>query len=89
MKTSVTTKGQIVIPVALRRKYAIRKGTQIQVADDHGRIVLRPVTRQATRELLDRLQGSLKGSGILKSLMEERVRDRKREDAGWMPPRIR
>ena len=88
MEARVTTKGQIVIPATLRRKYGIRKGTRVKIDDDDGRIVLRPATRQALEKLLDRLQGSLKGSGILQSLMEERARDREKEDAGWTPPSV-
>ena len=76
MHTIATTKGQIVIPVALRRKYAIRKGTRISITEDDGRIILAPVTAH----LVDRLRGKYKGSGMLRSLMEERARDRKRED---------
>ena len=89
MRTQVTTKGQIVIPAPLRRKYGIRKGTRINIADQGGRIVLRPVTPEATRDLLDRLQGSLKGSGVVESLLQERARDREREDARRTSPRLR
>ena len=88
MRARVTTKGQIVIPAPLRRKYGIRKGTVIAIADHEGRLSLRPQTRQALKKTLDRLQGSLKGAGMLQALMEERARDREREDAGWTPPRV-
>ncbi len=89
MQARVTTKGQIVIPAPLRRKYGIKRGTRVEIDDEAGRIVLRPATRKAIENLLDRLQGSLKGSGMLQSLMEERARDREREDAGWNPPSVR
>lgn len=52
----------------------------------------RPRTKQAFEKLLDKMQGSLKGSGVLRSLMEERRRDREREDPGWtrpQPPHLR
>ncbi len=75
METYATTKGQIVIPAALRRKYGIRPGTRILVYDDGEHILLKPVTEQ----WVGKLQGSLKGSGALKLLMEERARDRERE----------
>jgi AbrB family looped-hinge helix DNA binding protein len=75
MQTYATTKGQIVIPSALRRKYGIKVGTKILVYDDGERIILKPVTEQ----YLKGLQGVLKGKGALKTLLEERAKDRERE----------
>ena len=75
MKTYATTKGQIVIPSALRRKYGIKIGTKILVYDEADRIILKPVTEQ----YLTGLQGVLKGKGALKALLQERAKDRERE----------
>ncbi len=68
METHATEKGRIIIPAALRRKYGIRNGTRIIVADTGDSIVLKPITEQYLR----RLQGSLKGKGGLKELIRER-----------------
>ena len=68
MKTRVTAKGQIVIPAILRRKYGIREGTRIVITDNGDSIVLKPITE----EYLKKLQGSLKGTRALKTLMDER-----------------
>jgi AbrB family looped-hinge helix DNA binding protein len=68
METHATAKGQIVIPAALRRKYGIKNGTRIIVTDVGNAILLKPVTEQYLRNL----QGSLKGKGGLKTLMDER-----------------
>ncbi|MCK6585002.1 MAG: AbrB/MazE/SpoVT family DNA-binding domain-containing protein [Anaerolineales bacterium] len=68
MKVQVSTKGQIIIPAALRRKYGIRNGTRIIVTDAGNSIILKPMTEQ----YLKNLQGSLKGRGGLKMLLEER-----------------
>ena len=75
METYATTKGQIVIPSALRRKYGIKVGTRILVYDDGESIILKPVTEQYLRNL----QGSIKGKGSLKILTEER---NKNQEAG-------
>ena len=75
METYATVKGQIVIPAALRRKYGIKKGTKLIVSDTGDGIVLKPVTEQ----YLKNLQGSLKGKGGLKVLVEGRRSDRERE----------
>jgi len=68
METHSTTKGQIVIPAILRRKYGIKEGTRIIISDNGDSITLKPVTD----EYLKRLQGSLKGKGALKVLIDER-----------------
>jgi len=75
MKTHVSAKGQIVIPAALRRKYGIKSGTKIIVTDAGDAIILKPVTEQ----YLKNLQGSLKGKGALKVLLEERRKDKEKE----------
>jgi AbrB family looped-hinge helix DNA binding protein len=75
METYATVKGQIVIPAPLRRKYGIKNGTKIIITDIGDAIVLKPVTEQ----YLKNLQGSLKGKGGLKTLLEERRKDMERE----------
>jgi AbrB family looped-hinge helix DNA binding protein len=76
MKTevsTVTTKGQLVIPAKLRRKYAIRKGTQVAFVEEENRLVLQPLTSEFIRSL----RGSLKGEpSAMKVLLAERKRDR-------------
>jgi AbrB family looped-hinge helix DNA binding protein len=76
MKTevsTVTTKGQLVIPAKLRRKYAIRKGTQVAFVEEENRLVLQPLTPEFIRSL----RGSLKGEpSAMKILLAERKRDR-------------
>jgi AbrB family looped-hinge helix DNA binding protein len=71
---TVTTKGQLVIPSRLRRKYAIHKGTQIAFLEEGDRIILQPVTP----EFVSSLRGCLPAdAGALKILLEERRRERK------------
>lgn len=75
METYATVKGQIVIPASLRRKYGIKDGTKIIITDIGDAIVLKPVTEQ----YLKNLQGSLKGKGGLRVLLEERAKDKEGE----------
>lgn len=75
MKTCATSKGRIVIPAMLRKKYGIKNGTKIIFTDIGNAIVLKPVTEQ----YLKSLQGSLKGKCGLKTLMGERSKDTERE----------
>ena len=76
MRTHASSKGQVVIPAQLRKKYGIKEGTPLAVTDTGDAIELKPITE----EYLKRLQGSLKGGGGLKTLLEERRKDRERED---------
>jgi AbrB family looped-hinge helix DNA binding protein len=71
--STVTTKGQLVIPSKLRRKYGIRKGTRVAIIEDGSRIVLQPLTREYIRSL----RGSLKGEpSMLEFLKESRKQER-------------
>jgi AbrB family looped-hinge helix DNA binding protein len=71
--STVTTKGQLVIPAKLRRKYGIRKGTRVAMIEEENRIILQPLTREFIRSV----RGSLKGEpSALIFLKEGRSLDR-------------
>ncbi len=74
METTATTKGQIVIPATVRRQLGIKEGTRIhiEVDEQNRRIILTPITREFIRSL----RGKDKGLGLLKSLMDDRTRER-------------
>ena len=74
METIARTKGQIVIPSSIRRRFEIKEGTRIAVeVDEKARqIILTPITR----EHIHSLRGRFKGKGLMKELMEERKRER-------------
>ena len=74
METIATVKGQIVIPSSVRRKLSIKPGTriEIEVDEEHQRIILTPITR----EYIHSLRGKYKGKGLLKALMAEKKRER-------------
>ena len=67
-----TVKGQVVIPRWLRKEFEIDAGSRAQVYAEGDHIVLRPITPRYVRSL----RGSLKGTGVLKALMEDRKRKR-------------
>ena len=72
--STVTTKGQLVIPAKLRRKYAIREGTQVAFVEEENRLVLQPLTP----DFVSSLRGSLKGDrSALNILLADRKRERK------------
>jgi AbrB family looped-hinge helix DNA binding protein len=74
VETTVSTKGQIVIPSSIRRKLGIEDGTRIhiEVGERNMQIVLTPITREFIRSL----RGKYKGRGMLKALEEDRKRER-------------
>jgi AbrB family looped-hinge helix DNA binding protein len=67
-----SVKGQVVIPSWLRQVFEIEEGTRALVYQDGDAIILKPITPGHIKNL----RGSLKGSGVLKSLMDDRKRER-------------
>jgi len=59
--TTVSTKGQFVIPSDIRQSLGIKPGTRVAVTLEGSRIVLEPVTE----ELVDKTRGMLKGKAHL------------------------
>jgi AbrB family looped-hinge helix DNA binding protein len=67
-----TTKGQVVIPVWLRRQFGIEEGTKASVtATDEG-ILLKPITRAYIKSL----RGKHKHLPLMEALAEDRKRER-------------
>lgn len=67
--TTVTTKGQIVIPAAVRKKLNIRKGEKLSVMERDGKIILEPVREDPVKAG----RGMLRTGGrVLKQLLEDR-----------------
>ena len=71
-EVSVTKKGQITIPVDLRRRFGIREGSRVEVKVVEGRIVI-----EKSMGILD-LAGSGRGKGDVKEL--KHVLDKMREE---------
>jgi AbrB family looped-hinge helix DNA binding protein len=72
----ISSKGQIVIPANLRKRYRLSEGTTVVFQEERGRLVLEPNNFEA----IYALQGSLREFPIEASLEEERRAERKRED---------
>jgi AbrB family looped-hinge helix DNA binding protein len=72
-KSVVTVKGQVVIPSKLRRKFGIKRGTQVYFYERDGEMAIRPVTDEYLRSLAG-ITGT-KGK-LLKALMDEKEKER-------------
>jgi len=71
--TTVSTKGQFVIPSEIRTSLGIEPGTRIAVTQEGSRIVLEPVSE----ELVDKTRGLFSGKP---SLSAELKRQRRQKD---------
>jgi AbrB family looped-hinge helix DNA binding protein len=47
----VTSKGQLVIPARLRRRFGIKQGTSIVFYEEDDRLIMQPVTAEFVRRL--------------------------------------
>jgi AbrB family looped-hinge helix DNA binding protein len=75
--TSMTTKGQIVIPSAIRKRLNITRATRLCIVESEGRVILQPVTE----DYFDQVAGIVPSKGqMLKDLLQERRREKERED---------
>jgi AbrB family looped-hinge helix DNA binding protein len=71
--STVTSKGQLVIPEKLRRKHGLRKGTRVAFVEEGTRLILQPITA----EYVHSLRGILKRKPYaLDFLLKERKRER-------------
>ena len=76
--TIVTTKGQIVIPSRIRKKLNIKKGTRLIIEEVGNQLILRTVSPAYFHDMARSFQAKGK---LTKKLLEERARDREREDS--------
>jgi AbrB family looped-hinge helix DNA binding protein len=72
-KSTVTVKGQIVIPSKIRRKFGIKQGTQVFIYDRDEEIVIKPITDEYIRGKAG--MAGTKGR-LLKALKEEKAKER-------------
>jgi AbrB family looped-hinge helix DNA binding protein len=72
----ISSKGQIVIPANLRKRYRLHAGSTVVFQEERGRLVLEP----SNFEAIFALQGSLREFPLEADLEEERQSARKREN---------
>jgi len=74
--TTVSSKGQMVIPAAIREELGIEPGTRVAVRREGMRVILEPETLAMKLRLIDELQGLTAGGP---SMTDELLKDRRRE----------
>jgi AbrB family looped-hinge helix DNA binding protein len=82
--TTVSSKGQMVIPARIREAMGIEPGTRIAVRQEGDRVILEPQTLAAKLRILRELRGCTAGlpSGC-DMLQEDRRREREMELAKY------
>jgi len=74
METSIVrVKGQIVVPVRMRRKFGIKKGTKVAFIEQNGKLIIQPLDRI----YFESLAGILGTRGkMMRSLMRGKKKER-------------
>jgi AbrB family looped-hinge helix DNA binding protein len=76
METIVSRRGQTVVPAAIRIRHKIKDGDQLVWIDDGEIIRVIPVPADPIKAL----RGSGKGQNLTAKLLEERKKDREKEN---------
>lgn len=71
----MSSKGQVIVPLKLRERLGLKKGTPATWTEENGRLVFTPITER----VLDEIQGCLKPRPGEPSMFEEHFKERERE----------
>ena len=82
----VTSKGHLVIPAPLRRRYGIKPGTRVCFVERDNEILFQPITKEYIRSLCGMLKSN---PPVTKELLRERARDKAREETRFEKRRPR
>ena len=69
MKTTLSSKGQIIIPLQIRQSHGWGAGVSFTIIDEGDELVLKPVTKKQSRKL-EEVVGCARYTGPKKSLAE-------------------
>ena len=74
--SKATIKGQVIIPVELRKKFNIKKGTRIAIEEGQGRVIL---LKPLPDDPVSASRGMLKGkTSLTKALLKDQREEAKR-----------
>ncbi len=82
----VTSKGQLVIPVRIRRKLGIKPGTKICFVEREHEVLFQPLTKEHIRNLAGMLKTR---TAATTELLKERKLDKEREEKKFARRRAR
>jgi AbrB family looped-hinge helix DNA binding protein len=73
----MTSKGQLVVPAKLRRRYGIKPGTKVCFIERGNEILFQPVTKEYIRSVCGMLKSE---TSVAEELLKERAKDKEREE---------
>ena len=76
----VNSKGQLVVPSNLRRRFGIKPGTRINFVEEGGRIIFQPVTKEYINSFCGIFKQKPGEKSIVQELLEERRAEKEKED---------
>ncbi len=76
----MSSKGRIVIPARLRRKYGLKEGARLNFVEEEGRFVVQPVTKAYISSFRGIFKSKPGGKSAVQALLEARAAERTRED---------
>ena len=80
MTVTISTKGQVVIPSELRKRYKLKPRSKVEFLDNGSEITLVPIPREPFKASY----GILKGKGVTtKDLINFRRKERKKENGRY------
>jgi AbrB family looped-hinge helix DNA binding protein len=77
-EATITSKGQIVVPARLRRRYGLKPGMKVYFIEQNDEILFQPLSRETIRSVHGLLTSN---TSVTKELLKERAKDREHEEA--------
>lgn len=77
----VTSKGQLVVPARVRRRFGIKPGTRINFVAEGNRVIFQPVTPEYIRSFRGRFKTRPGEKSVVQEHLDERRRERDKENA--------
>ena len=75
----MSTKGRLVVPARIRRRFGIKPGTRIVFLEENGRLILQPVTRKYIHSFRGIFKLKPGEKSAVQELLEDRAADRAME----------
>ena len=76
----VTSKGQLVVPSRIRRRFGIKPGTRVNFVEEGDRIIFQPVTKEYINSFCGVFKQKPGEKSVVQELIEERRAEKAKED---------
>jgi AbrB family looped-hinge helix DNA binding protein len=76
----VTSKGRLIVPPSIRRRYGIKPGTRIFFLEEGNRIIFQPVTKKYISSFCGIFKLKPGEKSVVQELIEERRAEKEKED---------